>query len=50
MEGKRDEMELMKNNRVAQLQRMLSEEKREILKRVSRHNQNILNSSNDLIR
>lgn len=41
-----EDLEGLKNNRIGHLQRMLDDEKRELLKKVSRHSQAILNSSN----
>jgi vacuolar-type H+-ATPase subunit E/Vma4 len=41
-----EDLENIKINRVGHLQKMLDDEKRELLKKVARHNQAIVSSSN----
>jgi predicted transcriptional regulator len=45
MEAKKEELSTLKSTRVLQLQRMLADEKRELLKKVTRHSQSLLASS-----
>lgn len=45
MEAPIEELSTMKQNRVGHLQKMLDDQKRELLRRVVKHNENILSSS-----